>query len=179
MTETPEEPQYPTFLEPDFDPDEILGVARSSPGRRFLGLGSLGFLGFLLIYLAIVEQPTLVWRLFLLSMGVGALWMTDKMRRATASGLVLTPTSLSDSDGTLIALIEDIDGIDRGFFAFKPSNGFLLRTREKASNEWRPGMWWRVGRRIGVGGMTPAHHAKQMSEIIAIMLAQREMVKKK
>lgn len=179
MTETPEDPQYEPFIAPEFDPDEILAVARSSPGRRFLGLGSLGILGFLLVYLAIVEQPTLVWRLFLLLLGVGALWMTDRMRRATASGIVLTPTGLSDSDGTVIALIEDIDGMDRGVFAFKPSNGFLLRTHGKAPNVWRPGMWWRVGRRIGVGGMTPAHQAKQMSEIIAIMLAQREMAKKK
>jgi len=142
-----------------------------------LGIGSLGFLGFLVIYLSIVEQPALVWRLFLLALGVFVLVMTDKMRRATGSYIELTPLVLRDNDGTVIAHVEDIDGLDRGFFAFKPSNGFLMHTATKGSNEWRPGMWWRMGRRIGVGGMTPAHHTKQMSEIIAIMMAQREMAK--
>jgi hypothetical protein len=43
------------------------------------------------------------------------------------------------------------------------------------SNVWRPGMWWRVGRRIGVGGMTPAHQCKHISEIIAVIMAKREI----
>lgn len=179
MTETPDDPFQEPFIAPDFDPDEILAVARSSAGRRFLGLGSLGLLGIMLIYLAIAEQPALHWRLFLLLLGIGVLWLVERMRRATASHLVLTPTELRDSDGTVIARIDDIDGMDRGFFAFKPSNGFLLRTTNKAPNEWRPGMWWRLGRRIGVGGMMPAHHSKQMSEIIAIMMAQRDLAKTK
>ncbi|WP_299411801.1 hypothetical protein [uncultured Sulfitobacter sp.] len=175
MTDTPDDPTP----QPAFDPDEVLAVARSSAGRRLLGLGSLGLLGILLIYIAIVESPSLIFRLVLLIMGVGALLLVDKMRRATASTIELTPTALRDSDGTVIALIEDVDGLDRGFFAFKPSNGFLLRTVNKGPNEWRPGMWWRVGRRIGVGGMTPAHHSKQMSEILAIMMAQRDLTKGK
>ncbi|MEP1766231.1 MAG: hypothetical protein ABJJ53_06255 [Sulfitobacter sp.] len=183
MTETPNDAQHEEAPKevpveaPVFDPEEVLAVARPSAGRRLLGIGSLGFLGFLVIYLAIVEQPGLGWRLFLLALGVFVLLMTDKMRRATASYIELTPLVVRDHDGTIIARIEEIDGLDRGFFAFKPSNGFLMHTENKAPNEWRPGMWWRIGRRIGVGGMTPAHHTKQMSEILAIMIAQREMAK--
>ncbi len=45
----------------------------------------------------------------------------------------------------------------------------------KHRDEWRPGLWWRVGRRIGVGGMTPASQTKFMSEIIAAMIAQRDL----
>jgi len=32
-----------------------------------------------------------------------------------------------------------------------------------------------VGRRIGVGGMLPAHRTKQISEIIAVIMAKREI----
>lgn len=177
MTETPETDK-PIVDKPDtlaFNPDEVLATARASAGRRFLGIGSLGLLGLMLIYIAVVQSPALEWRVFLLVLGVGSLWMVDKMRRATASVIELTETELRDSDGTVIARMADIDGMDRGFFAFKPSNGFLLRTTVKGDNNWRPGMWWRVGRRIGVGGMTPAHHSKQMSEIIAIIMAKREI----
>lgn len=169
----------PTDELPKLDPNEVLATAGASSGRRFLGLLSVGVLGILLIYISIVQSPEFHWRVFLLVLGVGALWLVDKMRRATASQIELTETELRDSDGTLIARVEDIDGLDRGFFAFKPSNGFLMRTTTKGTNEWRPGMWWRVGRRIGVGGMMPAHRSKQVAEILAIMMAKRDIEKNK
>ena len=73
------------------------------------------------------------------------------------------------------SLIDEIESIDRGFFAFKPSNGFLLTTKSPGSRTWQPGLWWRIGRRIGVGGMTPGAQSKSVSEIIAIRVAQRDM----
>ncbi len=155
---------------------EILAFAQASPGRRILGMGSLGFLGVLLIYIALTSTPTLGWRLFLVGMGLVSILLADRMRRATATRIELTETDLRDSDGTVIARIEDIKTMDRGFFAFKPSNGFLLRTANGAERTWRPGMWWRIGKRIGVGGMTPARQTKQMSEIIAVKLAMRDGV---
>jgi hypothetical protein len=157
------------------DPNEVLATVTASSGRRFLGMVSLGLLGVLLIYIAVVQSPALEWRIFLLLTGAGSLWMADMMRRATASKIELTPTMLREGDGTVIALVADIEVMDRGFFAFKPSNGFLLRTTGKTSNEWRPGMWWRLGRRIGVGGMTGASQTKLMSEIIAVIMARRDM----
>lgn len=165
----------PTDEMPTFDPNEVLVTAGASAGRRILGLGSLGLLGVMLIYIAVVQSPEIQWRVFLLVLGVVSLWMVDRMRRATSSCLELTETELRDSDGTVIALVADIDGLDRGFFAFKPSNGFLMRTVTKGEAAWRPGMWWRVGRRIGVGGMMPAHQSKQIAEILAIMMAKREI----
>lgn len=168
--ETPEDMQIS-----EMDPNEVLAVVQASQGRRLLGMGSLLLLGVMLIYIAVVQSPAFEWRVFLLLLGVGTLWLADRMRRATSTRLELTETVLRDSDGTVIALIDDIDGMDRGFFAFKPSNGFLLRTTSKQSNEWRPGLWWRVGRRIGVGGMTSASQTKVMSEIIAAIRAKRAM----
>ncbi|MDC0136836.1 hypothetical protein OAI26_09405 [Sulfitobacter sp.] len=176
-TDTPE--GTPNGEMPGFDPNEVLVTAGASAGRRFLGLGSLGLLGFMLIYIGIVQSPEIQWRIFLLVTGVGSLWMVERMRRATATRIELTETEIRDSDGTRIALVEDVDVLDRGFFAFKPSNGFLMRTVTKGETEWRPGMWWRVGRRIGVGGMMPAHQSKQIAEILAIMMAKREIEKNK
>lgn len=87
----------------------------------------------------------------------------------------LTPTELRDGDGTVIARVADIEALDRGVFAFKPSNGFLLRTAAgtQDGNVWRPGLWWRIGRRVGIGGMTPGSQTKFMSEIISAMMASR------
>lgn len=158
------------------DKDEVLAVVRASMGRRVLGLTSLAILGVLLIYIAFSQPPALIWQAFLIIVGVAALWLADAMRRATGSSIELTPTELRDADGTRIALVSEITGMDRGFFAFKPSNGFLLKTRSGAGRVWRPGLWWRMGRRIGVGGMTPGSQTKFMSEVLAAMMAERDKV---
>lgn len=158
------------------DENEVLATVSASKGRRFLGLVSLGLLGIMLIYIAFVRPPELIWQIFLIVVGGVSLWMADAMRRATANVVELTPKGLRDSDGTVIAAIDDIEGMDRGFFAFKPSNGFLLKLRTGASagRVWRPGLWWRMGRRVGVGGMTPNNQTKFMSDVLAAMMAERE-----
>lgn len=153
---------------------EVLAVVRASAGRRVLGLGALAVLGVLLIYVAFAKSPSFLAQLFLIVVGGGALWMADAMRRATANCVELTETELRDSDGTVIARIEDIEGLDRGFFAFKPSNGFLIKVAQKSENNWRPGLWWRLGRRIGIGGVTPGHQTKVMSELLAVIMAKRD-----
>lgn len=155
------------------DENEVIAVARASMGRRILGLTSLGLLGILLIYIAFTRPPSIGWQVFLIVLGAASLWFTDKMRKSTASCVELTPTELRDGDGTVIARVEDIQTIDRGVFAFKPSNGFLLKTTAPAPAAWRPGLWWRTGRRIGIGGMTPGNQTKFMSEVLSAMMATR------
>lgn len=154
---------------------EIIAIARASAGRRYLGVGMLSLLGLMVINIAFSTAPGIGFQLLLALIGVASIWMAFSMWRATESRIELTEEELRDADGTVIARIEDIEGVDRGFFAFKPSNGFLLKTRSAGTNTWRPGLWWRVGRRIGVGGMTPAHQSKAMSEIIAAQHATRQM----
>jgi hypothetical protein len=95
------------------------------------------------------------------------------MYRATRLSVILRRDGLFDSDGTCLAAMDTILTVDRGTFAFKPSNGFLLRTSTGASRLWQPGLYWRLGRRIGVGGITRAAEAKQMADVLSVMLAER------
>lgn len=154
---------------------EILAVIHSSMGRRILGIGSLYALSLMVIYVALTQPPALGWQLFLLVLGGGSIWIAEKMRRATGSALELTAQELRDTSGVLIARVEDMVSLDRGAFAFKPSNGFLIRLTSGDGRTWRPGMWWRIGSRIGVGGMTPGPQTKFMAEMISAMIAQREL----
>ena len=133
----------------------------------------LGGLGCLVIYVAFIAPPEFMWQVFLIGVGAAAIWMADRMRRSTETRIELTETELRSSDGRVIALVADIENVDRGFFAFKPSNGFVVRVKSKGPRAWCPGVWWRLGRRIGVGGVTAAGQTKAMSEILAMMLAQR------
>ncbi|WP_299297658.1 hypothetical protein [uncultured Tateyamaria sp.] len=157
------------------DPHRVLATITASPGRRILGIGSLWILSLLVIYVAIVQPPALGWQVFLFALGGVSIWIAEQMRRATAMSLELTMLELRDSGGTVLARTDDIQMIDRGMFAFKPSNGFLLRLNTPGPRTWRPGLWWRMGRRVGVGGMTPGHQAKFMAEMISAMIADRDV----
>ncbi|MEP2031527.1 MAG: hypothetical protein ABJI96_22760 [Paracoccaceae bacterium] len=153
--------------------NEVLATVEASAGRRWIGIGALGLLGVLLVYVTFTQPATLVWQAFLLSAGVLALWMADKMRRSTIWVIELTATELRDSRGAVLARVEDMEAVDRGVFAFKPSNGFLISLKSPGKRAWLPGLWWRIGRRIGVGGLTPGAQTRVMSERLATLLTQR------
>lgn len=154
--------------------DEVLATVQASAPRRWLGIFMLASVGLLVIYVALATPPEPAWQVFLLVTGAGALWMAERMHRATMGRIELTETGLRDEDGTVIVALDDILSIDRGVFAFKPSNGFLVRTRSRGPRQWRPGLWWRMGRRMGVGGVTSAAQTKFMSEILSAMLQGRQ-----
>jgi hypothetical protein len=138
-----------------------------------IGVGSLGGLGALMLYMALVLSPGLGWQAVQVGLGLVALWCAQRMWRATAERLELGPEGLRSSDGRLLAPMEEIVAVDRGVFAFKPSNGFMLTLRSKGPFAWEPGLWWRIGRRVGVGGVTPGTPAKYMAEIIQERIAAR------
>lgn len=154
--------------------DEILAVVQPSSPRRTFGVAVLAGLGALLIYVALARPPAnLFWGAFLLGLGGFFLWGAHRMQMATRGWLELTATELRTNDGVVIARVADIRSLDRGMFAFKPSNGFMLRLSAKTPRSWRPGLWWSLGDRIGVGGVTSAHQTKAMAEIISAMIASR------
>lgn len=148
--------------------EEVLARIQASPGRRVLGVGSMAGMGFMLLAVALTAPPANpAWLVFLIVIGALALWLADAMRRATALSLDLTRDGIVCSDGEIVASIEEIESLDRGLFAFKPSNGFLMKLSTKRPSRWRPGLWWRVGMRVGIGGVTAAAQAKAMAEMIA------------
>ena len=136
----------------------------------------LGSLGIVLLYMALgLPGGTMSWRLLLLVLGAGALTAALAMNRATSLALELTAAELRDSAGTVLARVDNIARVDRGTFAFKPSNGFVLHLAAKPGPRlWRPGVYWRFGRRIGVGGILQAAQTKQMADALAIMIAERQ-----
>ena len=103
------------MLPPNQDPDAVLATVRASGGRRSIGLAALGFLGLFLIYLAFSSSPGLGWQAFLIVLGVLALWMAERMRRATASTIELTSKVIRDSDGTILAHVADIAQLKQAF----------------------------------------------------------------
>lgn len=143
--------------------------------RRGFGCGVLFALGFLLFYIAIVEPPEgLQWILVLLLIGLASNYAGYMMWHWSGRMIELTDDGLRMSDGTVIAHLEDIRSVDRSFFAFKPSNGFLVTLKTRQPTTWAPGLWWRIGKRIGIGGLTSGAEGKIMADTLATMIAERD-----
>lgn len=151
--------------------DEVLASLSPSPARRWLAIGLLAALGAVLIWVALSSAgASPVLRAFLAVLGIGAIVIADKMRRATMTWLEFTPEGLRDASGRVLCDTADIEAVEKGAFALKPSNGFSVRLKTRGAFAWEPGLWWRLGRRIGVGGVTPAAQGKFMADVIALHL---------
>ena len=146
---------------------EPIAYLAPSPGRRVFAIATLALLGALLIYLALASPPALGWQVFLVAFGALSLASADAMRRATRTHLVLYEDRIEEATGRLVVRLGDIRRVERGLFAFKPSNGFVLILHDRMDRAWALGLWWRIGRRVGIGGITSAAPGKFMAEQIA------------
>ncbi len=155
--------------------DEVIATLQASPLRRLFAYGAVFVLGAMLILLAFMEPPAFGWQIFLILLGAGALVVAERLRRATLLGLVLTDRELRDTSGQVLAELANIKSIDRGAFAFKPSNGFILRLHNAQPRVWAPGLWWRFSTRVGVGGATASGPAKYMAEQIALRIVAKRV----
>ncbi len=159
-----------------FNPDQdgIYARVQASPGRAIFSYGVLFILGILVLYATLTQPPAFHWLVFMIGFGLLMLFMAEKQRRAAKLEILLTADEVIDSQGRILAHMDDIVSVSRGAFALKPSNGFTIVTRDKGSRVYIPGMWWRQGRRVGVGGITGAGQTKFMAEQIALRIKQRD-----
>ena len=152
---------------------EILVKLEVAQGRRMFGVLSIAGLGVTLLYIAAVFPPTKIAALFALIL-IGALfiWASTRLYRSTDNTILLTREAITTQSGHVLCRLEDIANVDRGFFAFKPSNGFLVLLKERGKRSWAPGMWWQLGKHLGIGGVTSPRQSKEMVSIIQIILAE-------
>lgn len=153
--------------------DDVMTIVQASFMRRWFGISALLMLGALLVYLGFSTSPAPAWQAFLIALGAGALWMAEATRRATENYVELTREGLRSSSGEVIVTLDQIAGIERGAFALKPSNGFLIRLKARRQRRWQPGLWWAMGRKIGIGGVTPGSQTKVMAQMLEAMLVER------
>jgi hypothetical protein len=152
--------------------EELVRVGASAP-RRLIGVTAIGGLGALLLYIAFATPPAAPgWLAFMVAMGFFSLWGAVRVWVATSHELILTEEALMDSDGTVLARFDEIEKVDRSMFAMKPSNGFLVLLKEPRPRAWRPGLWWRIGRGVAVGGVTAGSQTRPVADIINLRLAQ-------
>lgn len=149
-------------------------VIHASTWRRLFMLATLAGLGLVLLLLGFGAAPQpLGWRLALIGIGAAIMGFVPYAWGATARGVALTQAGLADTTGLLICSFDQIAAVERGSFAFKPSHGFLVRLETPRPRYWAPGIWWRWGRRVGIGGILAGGQTKLMADLIAARLAAR------
>jgi hypothetical protein len=140
-----------------------------SPARRIIAVGSLSLVALLLLWVGVTSPPAdLGWWAFLVGTGCIMLWFAWLLWQATARRLILTRDGVFDSTGTCLARLDEVVQVEHGVFAFKPSGGFVIVLTRAPGRDWAPGLWWRLGRRVGVGGVTPNAQGKVMAEMIVL-----------
>lgn len=152
--------------------EELIRLTVKGP-RRVAALVSLGLLGAIVLRLALFEAVSPGGQALLLGIAALVLYGAWRLFQATEVDLVLTTAGLVDAQGRILADIDNIDDVETGLFAVKPPSGFALRLKEPMPAAWAPGVWWRMGRRLGIGGAIPAPEAKALAQMIAVLVAKR------
>ncbi len=147
----------------------------ASGARRVVGTAAVALLGAMVADVGISGAYGVPERVLILATAALAMAMAVWLWRSGTVVLEYRGGVLRETgpDGRVLAEIENIHRVDRGAFAFKPSNGFLLSLNAAATIAWVPGLWWRRGRKVGVGGLVPANQAKLVAEMIALDIARR------
>lgn len=153
----------------------VLALMRPSLPRRVIGTGLLAGLG--LFFLAVATRglsgaPVLM--VVLIGFAGLILWLAVRLWQGTTIGLELTETEFRDTTGQVIVTIDQIRSVERGALALKPAGGFTIVTKTKGPRTWVPGLWWRAGNRIGVGGVTHRHEARFVAELMADIVAGKK-----
>ena len=162
-------------MRPGDDNTRILATLTPRGPRRWIGVFVQAALGGALCLLAFsMPSGNGVWVAVLVLLGAIALFGASRLLRATEGSIELTREELREASGRVLARMDNVRGVDKGAFAFKPSNGFLvILDSSDGTRAWVPGMWWKIGRFVGVGGVTPANEGKFMAEMIVAILAER------
>lgn len=154
--------------------DTLFQIKPSKP-RRAVGAGLLLILGVLLLYISVVRPPAdLGLTVFLVMAGLISCFGGYRLWSATENAIELTEQGLRLSDGTEICHLDNMVSVDRGAFAFKPSNGFRVALKARQDMGWGPGLWWRFGRNVGIGGVTRAAEARIVADALSAMIAARD-----
>jgi hypothetical protein len=157
------------------DPNEVLARITPKPARRIFATGVTGLLGVILIYIAATFPPAdLIWLAFLIAAGVISILWAWRLWQASAVVLELTRTEMREEGGRQLFRVEDVDRVDASAFAFKPAAGFLVHLTVRQPRVYAPGLWWRAGRRVAIGGVTGRAEGKAVVELLNVMIADRE-----
>lgn len=157
------------------DPDEHLASIIPRPARRIVAVGFIVSLALIVWIVAAMRPPEhFGYMLFLVFFGAGCFWLAYGMWHASAREIELTRSELREVGGRVLCTLDNVQRVDRGAFAFKPAGGFLIRLKQpEGPRVYAPGVWWRAGRTLAVGGVTARQDGKNVADMMIVMMVER------
>ena len=148
---------------------DVIIELKPSPIRIWVAILSVSILGAFLLWVSAsgATGSLLATLLFMVFAGL-CFFGAHGLYRTRGLSLILRKDGLFENTGRTLCTREEIERIDRSFFALKPSNGFVVELKKPSARAWAPGLWWRFGKRVGVGGVTPIGESKAMADLMSI-----------
>lgn len=144
--------------------------------RRMVSITAIIGLGAILVWFGLsAETAGALGKTIFVVCGLAMLALARSYYAATSVGLELTNDELRDTQGRVLCALQDVEIVDRSIFGFKPSNGVSLRLAQPGPVTWQLGLWWQVGRRIGIGGSTAPAQNKAFADAIRLILEDRRL----
>ena len=134
---------------------------------KILGLVIFGLLLFLCYTISKIEEDLTLLD-FLLIPTIIFLWLCFRkfLKRYSKVGFLINQSGLFNLDGSVICEIGDIERIDVSPYTFKSANGFIVILKTKSSFKSIPGLYWRLGKRISIGGLVSKNESKFLSQTL-------------
>ena len=139
------------------------------PDHRLKILGSVifGLLLFLCYTISKIEEEiTLLDFLLIPTIVFLAFWFRSFLKRYSKVGFLINQSGLFNLDGSIICEIGDIERIDVSPYTFKSANGFIVILKTKSSFKSIPGLYWRLGNRLSIGGLVSKNESKFLSQTL-------------
>lgn len=153
---------------------EVIARLQIAPVRRWAIVVMLVLIGAGLIYSGLaVPSDSMLARAAIVVLGGLLILHAYRTSQLGNDALILTEDGLWVEGGPQLAALDDIEMVQVGAFTIKPSNGFALVLENPVPAKWVPGLYWCVGRRIGVGGATQPAQAKAMAEMISARIGRQ------
>lgn len=153
----------------DLESDGIILSIGPSPARRYFAVICFVTLAIVLIGLLLQGSASILWQAFFLGTAIASLLGAKRLFEGTDDEIELTREEIRTKSGRLLTTMENVRVVERGPFAFKPSNGLLVRLHEPCGQGWVPGLFWQRGRYLGIGGAINAGHTRAMAEAITAL----------
>lgn len=158
--------------------EDVLVAIRATTFRRYTTVILLVFFALILTQVGIEmpsERPAMKFLAF--ALGFVSVIQAVFFWRATAVAIELTAQVLRESgpNGRILARVADIEKIDSSAFSYRPASGFLILLKTPAPMMVAPGMWWRRGRKIGIGGVTAKAHSKILAAALQELITERRI----
>ena len=117
--------------------------------------------------------------LFLISIFlISTLWFKKFISQHPKVGFLLNQEGIFNLDNSIVCRIEDIETIDTSPYTFRSANGFIVFLRERSTFKIVPGLYWRLGNRISIGGLVSKAESKFLSTTMLNLMNTQKKAKK-